>query len=579
MKKIITLILTSFFCSFISYAQDVALQRTSDLMPQLYSIQGDAFLEELVTGDLVLRLSDDFSTPPGPDVRILLGNALSLSGTVEVVNLTNVGHFNGARTFDVPSSVNIEDFNFILFFCVNFQQFWASGTFGETVDLNGGSNFTCMESTVSTSDGADLTNICPTDEISDVITFNNSIAASNDNYAYLITDENDVLQEVITDNDFDFEGSSSSTQRVHGIHFDGNLIPVIGANRLQTTASECFTHSEDTGFVTINKMANCNSNFECEESLTATTDWMISVDLCPTDAQDDLVVLRNNLFIPPGEHYAYLITDADEILQQVTTDSIFNFEGSSLEEQRVYGIHFDGTLNPVVGQNRMQTTASGCFTHSGGNLFLSITKNACEEDFECKESLTATTNWATELNLCSTDGVPDLVDLKNNIFEPVGENYVYLITDANEILQEVVSDSIYNFEGAGDEVQRVYGLSYSGELNPQIGQNRMNTTATDCFIHSGGSLFLTINKTACATSTKDEFLRNQIGIYPNPSDRVFYINYNDVSNIKEIQLFDNNGKLIQESAQINQLEILNSGIYFVRFISEDSSFTKRIFVR
>ena len=180
-------------------------------------------------------------------------------------------------------------------------------------------------------------------------------------------------------NSYDFEGSSSSTQRVHGIHFDGTLNPVIGQSRLQTTATECFVHSGNTEFVTINKTGTCQSNFVCEESLTATTNWVTSVDVCPTDAQNDIVSLRNNLFIPPGEHYAYFITDANEIVQNVVLDSVFDFEGSSLDEQRVYGIHFDGTLNPVIGQNRLQSTASGCFTHSGGNLFLTITKGgSCE---------------------------------------------------------------------------------------------------------------------------------------------------------------------------------------------------------
>jgi len=581
MKKIITLTFTLFIFSFSLYAQDVSLQRISDLMPQLYSIQGQAFLEELDDGNLILRLSDDFTTPAGPDVRILLGNGLSLSGTVEVVNLSNIGHFNGANTFEVPANVNIEDFDNILFFCVNFQQFWASGSFGDATDPSGGS-IVCEPSTVSISNGNNTANICPTDEVSDLINFNNSLEASSGNYAYLITDENDILQEVVNNNSYDFEGTSTSVQRVHGVHFDGTLNPVIGQNRLQTTATECIMHSANTGFVTINKTGTCVSNFQCEESLTATTNWATSVDICPTDSQNDIIALRNNLFIPPGDHYAYLITDANEILQEIVVDSFYNFEGSSLEEQRVYGLHFDGTLNAAIGQNRLQTSASGCFTHSGGNLFLTITKNGiCENDFECMESLTATTNWATEVDLCSTDGSADVVVLKNNISAPAGDNYVYLITDINETLQEVVYDSTYNFEGTGIENQRVYGLSYSGTLDPQIGQNRTNTTATNCFIHSGGNLFLSINKTAgCeTTSTRDAFLQNAIEIFPNTSEGAFSINYNDASNVKRVQLFDQNGRLLQEHSKINQFEVLNSGMYFIRFIAEDSSTTKKVLVR
>ena len=54
------------------FAQEVVLVRTADLMPEDYAIEGTAFLEELDNGVLQLRLSDDFDTPFGPDVRIFL---------------------------------------------------------------------------------------------------------------------------------------------------------------------------------------------------------------------------------------------------------------------------------------------------------------------------------------------------------------------------------------------------------------------------------------------------------------------------------------------------------------------------
>jgi len=580
MKNFTLLTLFLIALSFSGYSQDVVLQRTSDLMPQRYVISGDAFLEELSNGELTLRLSDDFSTPRGPDVRILLGNTLSPNNTVEVVNLSRVGHFSGARTFDVPASVDINQFNNILFFCVNFQQFWASGSFGDAVNPNGG-GFTCLANNITLSNGASEVNICPSDNISDQLGFANNLSALSTNYAYLITDENDILESVITGNNFDFEGTSSAAQRVHGIHFDGDLSPVIGANRLQTTASGCFTHSENNGFVTINKSASCASNFDCADNLTATTNWVTLVDVCPNDSEPDWVVLRNNLFIAPGEHYAYLITDARQTVQEVVLDSLYNFEGSSLEEQRVYGVHFDGTLNAVVGANRMQTTATGCFAHSGEDIFLSITKNACVSDFECVETLTATTNWVTNLDICANDAEPDPVVLRNNLFEEAGDNYAYLITDEAQILIDIVSDTIYNFEGTGIETARVYGLSFNGDLTPRIGEHRRNTTSTDCFIHSGDNLFLTINKTAaCNTSsTETTFLQNQIQIFPNPSDGNVFINYGDISDVQRIELFDSTGKLVESMNSETQVAIENTGVYLMRFITPEHSVTKKIFVQ
>jgi len=70
------------------------LTRTTDLRPENYSIAGDAILEAYDDGSLKLRLSDDFTTPRGPDVRIYLGTGSTLDGGVEIVNLSTINHFS-----------------------------------------------------------------------------------------------------------------------------------------------------------------------------------------------------------------------------------------------------------------------------------------------------------------------------------------------------------------------------------------------------------------------------------------------------------------------------------------------------
>ena len=156
-----------------------------------------------------------------------------------------------------------------------------------------------------------------------------------------------------------------------------------------TTASDCFQHSSDTQFITVTKNA-CPPPFECQATFTATTNWGSSVDICPSDGAADFIELRNSLLLEPGDNYAFLITDESEILQEVSFEVLHNFEGSSDRTQRVYGVHFDGTLNARIGQNRNQTTATGCFTHSDGNTFLTVTKQACVIPFSCEDSQVST---------------------------------------------------------------------------------------------------------------------------------------------------------------------------------------------
>ena len=252
MKTLIQLLLLSLF-SLTAYTQSVDLQREAELMNQLYSINGDAFLEELSNGDLQLRLSSNFSTPAGPDVRIILNNSVSGSGGEEVVNLSTINHFSGALTVPVSSSVDIEDYDFIVFYCVAFSQLWASGEFGDVVNLGGP---TCEVSEVENANGSNNVDICPSDGNSDVIEFENSLNISaGSEYVYLITDDNEILEEVVFDDEYDFEGSTDQTQRVYGLHYSGNLNMMIGSDRSQTTATECFEHSNNSDFITITKTA------------------------------------------------------------------------------------------------------------------------------------------------------------------------------------------------------------------------------------------------------------------------------------------------------------------------------------
>lgn len=578
MKTYLLLALSLCFCISLS-AQTVIAERVADLAPEGYSIAGDAVLEELDNGSLRLRLTEDFDTPVGPDVRIFLGNSLSLNGAVELVNLSDINHFEGGININVPEGTALTDYDFVLFFCVQFQQFWASGVLGDVMTIG---DFNCVASSTSASNGVSTVAVCPTDGDADVIVFANDInAASGEHYAYLITDENELLQEVVLSNSYDFEGTSANTQRVYGIHYDGELAPVFGANRLQTTATACHFHSSATDFLTITK-DGCAQAYECSEHATATTNWVTLVEICPTDVIDDLVDLRNNLFIPPGEHYAYLITDTNEIVQQIVYDSVYNFSGTGLEPQRVYGVNFDGTLNEDTGVHRDQITATGCFIHSSGDLFLTVAKTACDT-FMCQESLTATHNWVTDVDVCATDGEPDAVFLQNNIQTPPGDHYVFLLTDTNEILQAVITDTVYNFEGTGVETQRVYGLSYAGELMPAIGEVRSNTTATECYIHSGGNLFITINKTAaCATNTIDPALAAAVAVYPNPTTGLLDINLPTAFQPTQIRVYNALGALvktqaIQASSRLQlDLSDLHTGNYWVQIGIGDQFVTRMI---
>lgn len=579
MKRILTCIAFFSFTLLSLTAQDVVSHRISDLQNELYVIDGDAILEQLSDGSSRLRLSEDFDTPWGPDVRILLNNSVSSAGAFEVVNLTDINHFDGELRVTLPPGFDIEEYNFVVFFCVTFNQLWASGQFGGVI---GNSGSICKESTTFGASGASEYDICPSDGTGDVLSFSNSInEPAGLEYVYIITDENEIVTDFTSQDFYNFEGSSSAVNRVYGMNFNGNMNVLVGQHRLASGSDGCFEHSSDSEFLTVTKN-DCAADFVCEETLTATTDWVTNVEICPTDGQSDMLELRNNKLFEVGEHYVYLITDANDNLQEIVDQGFYDFEGSGESEQRVYGLHFDGTLNPAVGQNRLMTTASGCFEHSGSNLFLTIQKTACAASFVCESSLTATTDWATSVDICPTDGQDDLIELRNNLFIDPGIHYAYLITDAQGILLEVTTEMYHNFEGSEEAEQRVYGIHYDGTLNPQIGQDRRMTTATGCFEHSGDNLFLTVSKTgSCSTtSTVDAQLAKQIDVYPNPSSGFININYNDLSvEFDQVSIFDITGKKVKEIGNLNNVYIGEPGMYLIQFSNAEVTTTKKLLIQ
>ena len=72
---------------------------------------------------------------------------------------------------------------------------------------------------------------------------------------------------------------------------------------------------------------------------------------------------------------------------------------------------------------------------------------------------------------------------------------------------------------------------------------------------------------------------NAISIYPNPVNNVLNFNVSENVTISDISIVDITGKLINSSFNLNQKTIdvsdIQSGVYFVRFTSEDKTVTKK----
>ena len=370
MKSRLSLFILLLFFLVGASAQTVTNSRTAVLEEGGYSISGNAFLEELSDGNLQLRLDEDFATPRGPDVRVFLSDdPIATSNGVEIEDIGTgrggINHFSGAITFDVPAGIGIDDFDYIVFYCVDFRQHWASGNFG---------------------------------------------------------------------------GSEGGT--------------------------------------TADPATN-----DCKETIAATTNWTTEVTICPNDGAADNIPLLNTLMIPAGDTYAYIITDENNRIEQVVFEGTYNFEGSGLGTNRVYGISYAGELSYNTGDALSSITASDCSILSNSSTFLTVLKEDCNPAFECQQTIAATTNWTTEVTICENDGTADRIPLLNTLMIPAGDNYAYIITDENNLIEKVVFEDDYDFEGSGLGINRVYGVSFDTNLNYTAG----NALSSICLLYTSPS--------------------------------------------------------------------------------------------
>ncbi len=143
MKKITIAIIALIAFSSITQAQclrEGTLAAVDD--PVDYPVEGTAFLRFETDGTKQVIFADDFATVQGIELRVFLTTTVRLGQggtelqvTTEPLQDDNGGQdmndpITGMKTFDVPDSVNLSDFNYVIIQCVQADVLWGRATFG-----------------------------------------------------------------------------------------------------------------------------------------------------------------------------------------------------------------------------------------------------------------------------------------------------------------------------------------------------------------------------------------------------------------------------------------------------------------
>ena len=163
---------------------------------------------------------------------------------------------------------------------------------------------------------------------------------------------------------------------------------------------------------------------------------------------------------------------------------------------------------------------------------------------QCDGGRITSDNGATTTYACVNDGDSDFISFYNNSLAMT--DYIYLITDDNNTILAVTEDAFANFEGAGVGDCRVWGLSYTGDLTAEVGDNAASVDlASECFDLTEN--FLTIARRELLESELMLISGGQdnlVNIDNNNNSMVMVTNLNGLSENYVYVLQRTNGKII-----------------------------------
>ncbi len=363
------------------------------------------------------------------------------AGTCRVWGLSYTGNIT-ANVGDNAAAVPLTDECFSL--SSNFIEVIRDNPDGGSVALPGGGT---------------TINTCSGDGVDDIIDFTH-VSNSNSPYAYVVTDENNIILGFPPANSQNFEGAPEGTCRVWGLSYTGNVIAQVGDDAAAVPLTDdCFELSSN--FIEVFRTG-------VEGGTVAMPSGATTRYVCVGDGNPDLVTFTTTS--TASANYVYVITDENNIILGVPPGNMQDFDGAGVATCRVWGLSYTGNLIAMVGDDAAAVPLSDdCYGLSAN--FIEVIRDTPEG------GMVATDEGETAVITCVGDGIPDVLTFTNSSSSNL--NYVYVITDDNNIILGVPPGDMQDFDGAGVATCRVWGLSYSGNITAMPGDDAAAVPLTD----------------------------------------------------------------------------------------------------
>jgi hypothetical protein len=392
-------------------------------------------------------------------IDVPAGDAIDLSGAADGVYRLWGLAFSGsiiAMVGDTASAVALTDG------CFDLSDNFVTVTIGQP---NGG--------TVMTEDGETEVFTCPGDGIPDIIRFD-SMGVSGGAFAYVITDDNNVILGIPGMDSNDFDDAGTGTCRVWGLTYTGNVTAMVGDTASAIDLSDgCFDLSDN--FITVYRE-------QPDGGMVMTEDGATEAFTCPGDSIPDII--RFDSTGVSNGNFTYVITDDNNVILGLPGGDFADFEDAGTGTCRVWGLAYTGNITAMVGDTASAVDLTDeCFDLSDN--FITVYR-------EQPDGGTVSTEMGMDtVSVCVGDGAPDIIR-----FDSAGvsnSNFTYVITDDANVILGVPGMDMADFEDAGGGVCRVWGLAYTGNITAMAGDTASAVALTDgCFDLSDN--FIVVNR-------------------------------------------------------------------------------------
>ncbi|HNT19326.1 MAG TPA: hypothetical protein PKL70_02790 [Saprospiraceae bacterium] len=291
-------------------------------------------------------------------------------------------------------------------------------------------------------------------------------------YQYILTNEQNQIID-LNASELDLESLNSGRYRIYGVSYLGSVLAKAGDDMTAVPfASGCFQYSENAIQISSDELSAGTLRTPTGENV---------LYYCTDDSQPDTVLLTSN-GATPGAKYAYLGIQSDTV-KYISMDGRIIDVHLPAGTTRVFGVAYRGSLLVKAGDRVSSARLTdSCF---------SVTSNEVIIYKYAPEAGTLTTSGGqTEFFLCPQDGQPDFITVEEQGAVPLP--YAYVITDEADSILAWSYNSSFDLDTFSLGLCRIYGISYSGNL--QLFGKKLDgpDLSSGCFDVSGQ--FITVYK-------------------------------------------------------------------------------------